>query len=205
VDGIERRVMGTLELFESRRGGKDQPTKLTGYAALFNKPTELFPGLREKIAPGAFSRTLAEKADVRALVDHDPSKIIGRTKSKTLRLDENSKGLKVEIKPADTQAGRDILKSVERGDVDQMSFGFRTVKDEWEDHKDGTATRTLVDVDLFDVSPVTFPAYADTTIAARSLELRRQGGAKSQAPSKVAAKRAAFHAKADLTASVDVV
>jgi HK97 family phage prohead protease len=161
--------------------------------------------LREKIAPGAFSRTLAEKADVRALVDHDPSKIIGRTKSRTLKLDENSKGLKVEIKPADTQAGRDILKSVERGDVDQMSFGFRTVKDEWEDHKDGTATRTLVDVDLFDVSPVTFPAYADTTIAARSLELRRQGGAKSQAPSKVAAKRAAFHAKAGLTASVDVV
>jgi HK97 family phage prohead protease len=181
ADGLERRILGSLDLVKIRRGGKDRPTKLTGYAALFNKETELFPGLREKIAPGAFARTLAEKADVRALVDHDPSKILGRTKAGTLKLLQNSKGLRVEIKPGDTQAGRDILESIDRGDVDQMSFGFRMVKESWEDHQDGTTTRTLEDVDLFDVSAVTFPAYADTTIAARSLELRKQGGAKPQA------------------------
>jgi HK97 family phage prohead protease len=175
ADGVERRFVGTVALIETRKNGKELPSKLVGYAALFNKATELFPGLREKIAPGAFTRTLAENADVRALVDHDPSKIIGRTKSGTLTLTENRKGLKVSIDAADTTAGQDILKSVARGDVDQMSFGFRMVKESWEDHKDGTATRTLEDVDLFDVSAVTFPAYTDTTIAARSLELRKKG------------------------------
>jgi HK97 family phage prohead protease len=182
TDGVERRVSGSLELVRTRKSGKDKPTKLTGYAALFNRETELFPGLREKIAPGAFARTLAEKADVRALVDHDPSKILGRTKAGTLKLLQNSKGLRVEIKPGDTQAGRDILESIDRGDVDQMSFGFRMVKESWEDHKDGTATRTLEDVDLFDVSAVTFPAYADTTIAARSLEMRKKGASLFQKP-----------------------
>lgn len=185
ADGIERRIMGTLDLVQTRRGGKERPKKLIGYAALFNTETELFPGLRERIAPGAFTRTLAEGADVRALVDHDPSRIIARTKSGTLRLKENSKGLRAEIKPSDTQAGRDILESVNRGDVDQMSFAFRAVKESWEDHKDGTATRTLEDVDLFDVSPVTYPAYEDTTIAARALEMRKTKG--SQLPEKPAA------------------
>jgi HK97 family phage prohead protease len=175
ADSMERRIAGSIEI---RKNGDKAPSKLVGYAALFNKPTELFPGLTEKIAPGAFTRTLAEKADVRALVDHDPSKIIGRTKSGTLALQENRRGLKVAIDAADTTAGRDILKSVDRGDVDQMSFGFRVVKESWEDKKNGDAVRTLEDVDLFDVSAVTFPAYADTTIATRSLEAWKQGGKK---------------------------
>ncbi len=175
ADGIERRFTGTVEV---RADEADGPSKLVGYAALFNWSTVLFPGLIERIAPGAFTRTLAEGADVRALVDHDPSKIIGRTKAGTLTLLENKKGLHVDIDAADTTAGQDILKSVARGDVDQMSFGFRVVKESWEDKKDGSAVRTLEDVDLVDVSAVTFPAYPDTTIAARSLELRKQGGTK---------------------------
>jgi HK97 family phage prohead protease len=178
ADGMERRIVGSIEV---RTNGDKAPSKLVGYAALFNKPTELFPGLTEKVAPGAFTRTLGEGADVRALVDHDPSKIIGRTKSGTLALQENRKGLKVAIDAADTQAGRDILKSVERGDVDQMSFGFRVVKESWEAKKDGSTVRTLEDVELFDVSAVTFPAYADTTIATRSLEAWKQGGKNPEA------------------------
>jgi HK97 family phage prohead protease len=203
---IERRIAGSIEVVESRKNGKKQPSKLVGYAALFNKPTELFPGLIERIAPGAFTRTLAEGADVRALVDHDPSKIIGRTKSGTLALQENRRGLKVAIDAADTQAGRDILKSVDRGDVDQMSFGFRVVKESWEEKKDGSVIRTLEDVDLFDVSAVTFPAYADTTIAARSLELRKQGSEKPQpepTPKMAALKKQ--RAEASLTKTPDVV
>jgi len=203
TDGVERRIAGSVEV---REDGEKQPSKLVGYAALFDKPTELFPGLTERVAPGAFTRTLEEGADVRALVDHDPSKIIGRTKSGTLALQENRKGLKVAIDAADTQAGRDILESVARGDVDQMSFGFRVVKESWEDLKDGSSVRTLEDVDLFDVSAVTFPAYPDTKIAARSLELRKRGGAKPQAPS--APKMDALkkrRAEAGLTKSLDVV
>lgn len=194
--GIERRIAGSVEI---RVEGDSGPSKLVGYAALFNKPTELFPGLVERIAPGAFTRTLAENADVRALVDHDPSKIIGRTKAGTLALQENRKGLKVAIDAADTTAGQDILKSVARGDVDQMSFGFRVVKESWEDLKDGSVVRTLEDVDLFDVSAVTFPAYADTTIATRSLEAWKQGGEKPPAPASepaVASLRAEFNAMA---------
>jgi len=169
----ETRVSVKMMEVEKR---EDKPTRLVGYAAVFNQATELYPGYFERIANGAFTRTLKEGADVRALVDHDPSKIIGRSTADpaTLDLEENAKGLKVSITPPDTQVGRDIVESVSRGDVDQMSFAFRTVAYEWEEKGD-TATRTLTDVDLFDVSIVTYPAYPQTSVAVRCLERQRAG------------------------------
>ncbi len=167
----ERRFLKASELRIT--GGGDKPKKIVGYAAVFNKLSEELWGFREKISPGAFTNTLKNGDDVRALLNHDPNMVIGRNISGTLKLEENTKGLKVAIKPADTQAGRDILVSLERGDVDGMSFGFRTVTDKWETI-DGDEVRTLEEVELFDVSVVTYPAYPDTSVAVRSLEQAKE-------------------------------
>lgn len=150
------------------RAADGQPTRLVGYAAVFGELSENLGGFREKIAPGAFAKSLG--GDVRALFNHDPNLILGRTKAKTLALHEDQRGLMVEITPPDTQAARDVIESIRRGDVDQMSFGFRTKKDDWEETDKGEIVRTLIEVDIFDVSPVTFPAYPTTEIAVRSLD-----------------------------------
>ena len=142
--------------------------KIVGYAAKFNSLSHDLGGFREKIEPGAFSRALSEGQDVRALVDNDPGKIIGRSTSGTLRMLEDDHGLRVEIDPANTTAGRDIMESITRGDVTGMSFGFTVKDDDWQ-IVDGENIRTLRDMDLFDVSVVTFPAYASTEVALRSL------------------------------------
>lgn len=162
-----------LKMGLETRADDDSTSKLVGYAALFDVETEIFSGYREKITPGAFTRTLAENADVRALVDHDPSKIIGRRKAGTLQLEEDKSGLKVAITPPDTQTGRDIVTSVERGDVDQMSFAFRIIKQTVEEIEEDEGTRflcTLDDVELYDVSIVTYPQYPETSITLRALQ-----------------------------------
>lgn len=161
---IERRAF-TAEL----RADGDTP-KLVGYAALFNVLSELMFGFREIIRPGAFTRTLSEGADVRALWSHDPSFVLGRTTAGTLRLEEDERGLRFEIDPPNTQWARDLLESIRRGDVTQTSFAFRTVADKWSSH-DGEPLRELLDVDLYDVSPVAYPAYKATTVAVRAKDM----------------------------------
>ncbi len=151
---------------DSDQDGNDP--KIVGYAAKFNSLSHDLGGFREEIKPGAFSRALSEGQDVRALVDHDPGRIIGRSTSGTLRMLEDDHGLRVEIDPANTTAGRDIMESITRGDVTGMSFGFTVRDDEWR-MVDGENIRTLRDMDLFDVSVVTFPAYESTEVALRSL------------------------------------
>ena len=109
--------------------------------------------IEERITEGAFDRAIEEQQDVRALWNHDPNFVLGRTKSGTLKLSSDSHGLKVDINPPDTQWAKDLVESVRRGDVDQMSFGFIVRKDKWyEDRDTGIAKRELIDVDLFDVS-----------------------------------------------------
>lgn len=163
TDKLERRSTRLMRVSEP-----DKPARIVGYPAVFNKMSEDL-GFRERILPGEFTKTLADGADVRALVDHDPGRIIGRSKAGTLKLVENTRGLKAIIKPADTSAGRDIVESIRRGDVDGMSFAFRTIEDRW--HKeDGEDVRELVQVELFDVSVVSFPAYLDTSVGLRSLD-----------------------------------
>jgi HK97 family phage prohead protease len=141
-------------------------TTIEGHAAVFDQLSEDLGGFREKIAPGAFTEAI-ETDDVRALFNHDPSRVLGRLKAGTLELEEDKTGLRSTIYPPDSAA--DVVESIKRGDVDQMSFGFVTVDESWE-KKDGENIRTLEKVRLFDVSPVTYPAYPDTAVAVRSLE-----------------------------------
>ena len=149
-----------------------QPIKIAGHAAIFDQLSDPIMGFREKIAPGAFKKSIRRKDDVRALWNHDPNYVLGRTKSGTLKLKEDDIGLAIEIEPPDTQWANDLITTIERGDVDQMSFGFVVIKEEWnEDHKKGETTRTLEEVDLYDVSPVTFPAYPQTDVAVRAKEI----------------------------------
>lgn len=142
--------------------------RLTGYAAVFNTLSNPLPWY-ETIKPGAFKKTLAEGADVRALREHDPAKLLGRTTAGTLDLRETRKGLLSQIQLPDTELGRDTLEAVRRGDLTQMSFGFYVTDDEWQ-KQDGKDVRVIKSVDLFDVSVVAYPAYEDTTVAARAYD-----------------------------------
>jgi len=145
--------------------------KMVGHAAVFGEPTDIGGWFREQIEPGAFKASI-KKDDVRALFNHDPNFVLGRNKAKTLTLSEDEAGLKVSIEPPDTQFARDLAVSIDRGDINQMSFAFRVMEEEWimaEKPKD-LDLRKIKKVQLFDVSPVTFPAYDGTDIAMRSHE-----------------------------------
>jgi len=147
-----------------------QPTKLDGYAALFNRETVIAEFFREVIEPGAFASALKD-GDVRALFNHDPNQVLGRTSSKTMVVTEDEKGLRYVVTPPETTQGRDVLVLVERGDVTGSSFGFTVRKDSWtRPSKPGElALRTIHEIDwLRDVGPVTFPAYEETTVQART-------------------------------------
>lgn len=165
----ERRFLNVQELRVSKKD--DGPSTLKGYAAVFNSLSEDLGGFREKIDPGAFKGAL-KRSDTRALFNHDSNFVLGRQSAGTLRLKEDKKGLLMEVDLPDTQFARDLQTSVERGDITQQSFGFTVKKDSWEEDRDKKeVTRTLNEIDeLFDVSPVTFPAYPDTTVAKRSLD-----------------------------------
>lgn len=174
---IERRFFQTAELRAIREDGK--PTRLRGHAAVFDQLSEDLGGFREVIRRGAFRRAIAED-DIRALWNHDSRIVLGRNKSRTLSLEEDDVGLAIDILPPDTQMGRDALISIDRGDVSQMSFGFMIrdwAKDQkWGKDASGALVRELLEVELFDVSPVTYPAYPQTDIAVRSLERARELG-----------------------------
>lgn len=161
---VERRHFVVDEIRVSRASGTP---KIIGHAAVFNSDSE-FMGFIERVAPGAFRQSIT-KDDVRALFNHDSNHVLGRNRAGTLRMTEDDIGLKIEIDPPDTQFARDLMVSMERGDINQMSFGFITRKDSW-DYSGDVVVRTLQEVDLFDVSPVTFPAYPATDVAVRSME-----------------------------------
>lgn len=154
-----------IEVRDSASGGL--PT-IVGYAAIFNAETDIGGFFRERIKPGAFARAIAEQQDVRALFNHDANFLIGRLGAGTLRMAEDEHGLRVEIDPPDTQTGREVVELIRRGDIYGMSFGFMATQESWDSMEDGVALRILEDVDLFDVSPVTFPAYEKTEVSVRS-------------------------------------
>lgn len=162
---MERKVFALTEL---RADGEGEERTLKGYAAVFNQLSEPMWGMREKIRPGAFAKTIQE-SDIRAVWNHNADLVLGRTKNGTLSLREDEHGLWVEIRPPATNWATDYLESIRRGDVDQMSFGFETVRDYWEG-EEGQQIRTLVEVRLFEVSPVTFPAYPQTEVSLRALQ-----------------------------------
>ncbi len=151
--------------------GNEGLPSIVGHAAVFDTPTTIqswFGAHRESIAPGAFRKTLQE-ADVRALFNHNPDWILGRNKAGTLDLAEDNRGLAVTIRPPDTTYARDLIESMRRGDISQMSFGFEVVKDQWTFSEGNELDdRRLLEVRLWDVSPVTFAAYPQTEAFVRS-------------------------------------
>ncbi len=162
---FERRYFSATEL--EVREADDGAPGISGYAAVFDKWSEDLGWFKEKIARGAFKGTIKD-GDIRALINHDPSLIIGRTKNDTLRLSEDDKGLAYDVDLPETSYASDLQESIRRKDITQSSFGFQTIRDEWSDEGD---RRTLIEVKLFDVSPVTFPAYKQTKIKLRLHEI----------------------------------
>lgn len=167
-NNIERRVINPEDV-ELRVSDGDDP-KITGYAAKFGKWSVDLGGFTEKIRAGAFDKAL-EDSDVRALKNHDPSLLLGRSSSKTLRLSTNTVGLQFELDVPNTTTGRDVVEEIRRKDISGCSFSFTTAEDDWKYNEDGTVQRTIIKIgELFDVGPVTYPAYPDTTVAVRSLD-----------------------------------
>jgi uncharacterized protein len=172
AEGVQRRTM----VAELRATGDE--FALTGYAATFNSLSKNLGGFREKIAPGAFKRTLGSSPDVKCLFNHDPSQVLGRTKSGSLELSTDSHGLKFRCQlDKNSQAHKDIYSAVKRGDLDECSFAFTipTGGQTWADGIDPETDekiglRTILDADLIDVSIVTYPAYSETSAGARSHE-----------------------------------
>lgn len=183
-----RQVRTVMTAFETRQD-EDGGRHLSGYFAVFNSIYEIAPGMTESVAPGAFSRTLT--GDVRALTNHDTTLVLGRTKAHTLELREDTRGLwgDILINPNDQDAVN-TWERVQRGDVDQCSFGFEIVGQETDFREDGSIHWTITDVNLFEVSVCTFPAYEETNVAARSrerdeLQARRLEAWKAEAKNKL--------------------
>jgi HK97 family phage prohead protease len=169
MDNLERRAWA-----ECRAEASDNGKRIRGYAIVFNSLSENLGGFKEIIAPEAVNRTVNDGLDVRALVDHDSAKVIGRTRAGTLRLRKDSRGLQIEVEPDDEISyAKDIMRAVARGDVSGMSFGFRVAKggDHW-DYEGQMPVRTVTDMIVSEVSIVTFPAYqaTDVQVAQRSLQ-----------------------------------
>lgn len=160
---MERRALTSP--VEFRAADDAAGKKAVGYAAVFNVETPIGSWFREKIAPGAFAKAIAD-SDVRCLFNHDSSQILGRNKAGTLRLEEDAKGLRYECDLPETQVGRDVAVSLERQDVTGSSFQFRAVREEWDETVE-PPLRTVLEVELYDVGPVTFPAYEDSEASVR--------------------------------------
>ena len=167
---VQRKIdAGTSEL----RLADEEAPKLVGYAAKYGIKTDI-GWFIEKIRAGAFDDAL-ETSDVRALKNHNPDLLLGRTSSGTLRLDTNNVGLRFAIDAPDTTTGRDTVEEVRRGDLAGCSFSFTVAEDEWKHFDDKPSERTIVKIGrLYDIGPVTFPAYEDTTVGVRSLEQFQQ-------------------------------
>ena len=164
------RTRGLTAPFQTREA--EDGYHIEGYFAVFNSIYEIFPGATESIAPGAFSQTLGN--DIRALIDHETRLVLGRNKAGTLTLREDSRGLwgDIRINPNDQDA-MNLYERVRRGDVDQCSIGFNIVREDFEVREDGSVHWTILEIDLHEVSVVTFPAYEDTSVSARKKDLEQ--------------------------------
>ena len=162
-----RQLRSVCTQFETRED--DGAPHISGYFAVFGSDYEIGPGMSESIAAGAFSKTLG--GDVRALTNHDTTLVLGRNTAGTLELKEDSHGLwgDIRINPNDSDA-MNTYERVKRGDVDQCSFGFNIVDEETEFRDDGSVHWTIREVELFEVSVCTFPAYKETNVSARSAQ-----------------------------------
>ena len=163
-DRQHRQLRSISTKFETRDDSGN--LSIEGYFAVFDSVYDIAPGLSESIDPGAFNNTLS--GDIRALINHDTTLVLGRTKANTLQLRVDNHGLwgHIDINPNDTDA-MNLYNRVQRGDVDQCSFGFDILSEETDIHENGDVHFTIKEVELFEVSACTFPAYEDTNIKAR--------------------------------------
>lgn len=166
-----RQLTNVMRTAPTKFNTRDDNGKLSieGYFAVFNSIYQIAPNMSESIAPGAFDNTL--NGDIRALINHDTTLVLGRTKANTLALRADNYGLwgSIDINPKDSDA-MNLYERVGRGDVDQCSFGFDILDEETEFREDGSVHWTIKEVRLYEVSPCTFPAYEETHIAARTKE-----------------------------------
>jgi len=189
LEGRRRESRTVARAVEARATGDDRGahTEIAGYAALFNTPATIAEQFVEVIDEGAFDDTIGD--DVRVLFNHDPNQLLGRTKSGTATIAVDADGLRYTVTPPATQVGRDVLELVQRGDVDGSSFGFRVLEDRWT--PGATAgdlpVRHVQRVALLDVSPVTVPAYSETTAEVRDQAAAVEAGVKAAEAATVAA------------------
>lgn len=166
---MEKRYLIPIQSEFKTRSEENGELIIEGYFAVFDSIYNIAPGMSESIARGAFSNSIS--GDIRALVNHDTTLVIGRTAVRTLELREDERGLwgRIVINPKDTDA-MNAYARVERGDVSQCSIGFDIVLEDTEIREDGSVHWTIRDVKLWEVSICTFPAYEETSIDARSKE-----------------------------------
>lgn len=164
-----RQVRSIASEFKTREDGGE--LRIEGYFAVFNSNYDLWDGASESVAPGAFSETLG--GDIRALIDHETMYVLGRNQAGTLELREDSHGLwgSILVNPNDQDA-MNLYARVNRGDVNQCSFGFDILEEETDFHDDGSIHWTIKKVKLYEVSVCTFPAYAETSVQARKDEAK---------------------------------
>lgn len=161
---------------EFRTTEKDGQRYIEGYAAVFDTPADIAGMFTEYVRKGAFTKTIQEN-DIRALFNHNPDYVLGRNKANTLVLEQDTKGLFFSALAPNTSYSNDLIESINRNDVSQCSFGFQTIKQNWFLEKVALENgkladrdaRELLEVRLFDVSPVTYPAYEETSVSARDL------------------------------------
>jgi uncharacterized protein len=191
----------TLPAAELRVDQVDGRPVIRGYAAVFNSMSEDLGGFREVIRPGAFAACLAG-ADVRALINHDPNQVLGRNRAGTLRLAEDSRGLRYEIDPPDTSYARDLMQSIARGDISGSSFRFYMHDDAsrgqtWRSEPTGVVREISEFGRIDDVSAVTYPAYGATEVSLRSLDSYRSSRRRRPDPWSLGAEVALALAEAD--------
>ncbi|MCV9884706.1 HK97 family phage prohead protease [Metabacillus halosaccharovorans] len=169
---MNKKELRTIDItnFQTRDSTENGPVIITGYAAVFNSKTLIGDWFEEVISPGAFSKSISENGDIRALFNHNWDNVLGRTKNGTLRLEEDNRGLKFEVELPNTSLARDLAESMKRGDINQCSFGFFATGETW-DYSAEPAVRTVTEVELYEISVVSIPAYEDTEVSLRSKEI----------------------------------
>jgi len=164
-NNIERRT------FSVELRAADEGRSVEGYAAVYDSESNTLGWFTEVIAPGAFRDALERSPDIVALFNHDQNIVLGRRSSGTLEVNEDSRGLRYRI-PELPKSREDVYEAIQRGDVNKSSFAFTIAEggDKWEE-RDGKTVRTITKFDrIYDVSPVVYPAYSDTTVAQRSFD-----------------------------------
>ena len=162
--------------FETREDGQEV---VVGYGSIWNSRSENLGGFYEYISPDAISQDTIEKSDVRALINHDPNLVLARSTAGNLSLSVDEKGLRYEFSIPETSYGKDLAINMKNGNINQSSFAFTVGADEWSTDEDGNDIRTITSIEkLYDVSPVTYPAYSqaesDLVVAQRALAMYKE-------------------------------